>query len=191
MKWMNPKFTKLMLGGIRIPAGADSQIDVDIKLIDAASDIRRTVNGDAISVARAVFQRHKIEISSSDTFPAGLSNKAPGDYVECAPPERLSMSLDFMSTSVILPRAAFDVRGITPDGDIIDPIAQPTDPLPVQSALMPGRLQFLRTKPQVLFNEAVEVVSARHVFPCLLISWDQSDDERLAQTSWSVSLEEV
>lgn len=115
----------------------------------------------------------------------------PGQYAEISPPTRLSVSLPQPSTAAQLPRAAFAVYGLTPDGRRIAPVAQPADPKPLQHVMQSARVADLRIKPNVTFAEPVELVRFRAVFACLVISWSTDADERQASASWTISLEEV
>lgn len=187
------KFTKLQVSGLEIPAAADWDIREKVKLIGAASDIRRTVNGEAINVARSVFRKYAISISGDDLWAAGLSGFTPGDYVEVIPSEPFSVSLKTPGYSVELPRAGINIVGITSSGARVEPssVTPSGSPLPLQTAKNATRIATLRTKPTCSFSEPVALVRFRPALSCVVINWETSTDERAATASWSADFEEL
>lgn len=186
-----PKYSKLQLSGIEIPAGADSEISMSINLISSAADMQRTVNGDLLNVARSVFRKYAVSLSGSGMRPAGLAGLAPGDYVELISFEEMPISARPAAATVELPRAGVDVVGITADGRAIAPISQPASPLPLEVERGSTRIAELRMRPSVEFAEPVSLVRYHAALACAVIEWGIDNDERMATSSWSLQLEEV
>lgn len=188
---IRPKVTALRLSGIELPPGSDGEISVSVGLIQGASDLRRTVNADMINLARAVFQKYAIQISGSGMIPPAIQGLMPGDYVECIAPEPFRISVRTPSTSVELLRSGIDVTGTTYDGRTIMPVAQPPDRSSLRVVQSSSRTSQLRTRPIVTFPESVYAVRYRAVLACGVVNWTVDSDERMANSSWSLSLEEI
>lgn len=181
----------LEISGIAFPPGSDRFISVSVQAIGEAADMRRTVNGQLVNVARSAFRKHAVSISCSDQRPPGLAEIWPGHYVECIAPAPHILSLHSPSSSATIPRAAIDVRGDTPDGRLIEPSAQPSDPRPLSTDQEPARVASLRSPSSVTFPEPVESVRYRPALACLVVSSNSDADEIKAQGSWSLDLEEL
>ena len=188
---MRQKLTKLQLSGIELPAGSDAEIRSTLRFISAASDVRRTVNGDALNVSRSVFQRYAVSLSGDDAHPAALHAVKPGQYVEVLLPDFLSVSLPTPGFSVVLPRAGVEVYGLTSNGMKVEPFEQPASQTPLQTEKNASRLAVLRTQENVSFPQPVALVRFRPVLGCLVLNWNTDADERLARFGWQLELEEV
>lgn len=186
-----PRLSRLRISGVDIPPAADRDIKVSVQLIGDAADMRRTVNADLINVSRAIFRKYAISISASDLHVAGLAGLTPGDYVEVLLPDPIAVSPASPATVIELPRAGVDVIGITPDGHRVEPMAQPASPLPLHASRAPARVSALRIRPSVTFSEPVSLVRYRPALACAVVNWSIDTDERLAESSWSLELEEV
>lgn len=184
-------YTRLRLGSIVIPPGTDFDLSEIFRMISDASDIRRTVNGEAVNVARSPFRKYSVGIRASDMRAAGIGAVNPGDYCEVIPSESLSISVPGGAMHVQLPRAGIEVVGIAADGTRVTPVAQPATPLPLQTARTGARIATLRLKPTVVFQSPVTVVRFRPALACIVMSWSSSADERAATASWTLDLEEI
>lgn len=184
------KLTRLQLSNIAIPPGADASISEAVGLISDAADIRRTVNGEAIQIARDAFRKYRVGITCSDMHSAGLHSVSPGDYVECIPTEPFSVSLPVAATSVTLPRAGIEAVGVKSNGEKVAPIAQlPAQAL--QNVRSSGRISALRARPVVTFSEPVALVRFRPILACVVVEWSSDAAEKDATASWSLTLEEI
>ncbi|UFM66803.1 hypothetical protein LOS78_12790 [Paracoccus sp. MA] len=188
---IRPKVTSLRLSGIELPPGSDGDISVSVSPISGASDLRRTVNADLVNLARAVFQKYAVQITGSGMIPPAIQGLMPGDYIECITPEPFRISVRTPSTAVELPRAAIAVSGTAYDGRTIMPVAQPPDRSSLRVVQSSSRTSQLRTRPVVTFPEAVYAVRYRAVLACAVIDWSVDSDERLADSRWSLSIEEI
>lgn len=184
-------WSKLELAGIVLPAASDRSVSISVRPISQSSDIRRTVNGDAVNVGRAVYQRYAISVSCSDLHPAGLSELFPGTYIEATAPAPWTLSLSTPSTFVSIPRASVEVAGILSSGETVQPVAQPTDLRATASTYSTARVSELRTPQSVTFQSPVIAVRYRPILACMLTATSWSQDESEAESSWSVELEEI
>jgi hypothetical protein len=182
--------TDLELSGVSFPPGSDRAVAVAVRWIGEAADVVRTVNGDAVNLARPGFRKRALSISCSDLRGAATDHLVPGSYVEAIAPEPRAITLTPAATAASIP-AAVDVFGFTPDGRQIQPTAQPADPRPLQTVRDSARVASLRAVAPVAFAEPVASVHYRPVLPCLVMSSTNSDIEMDARSSWTLELEEV
>lgn len=77
--------TVLDLGAIGIPDGASRGITQTLEAIEAATSMRRTVNGTLINIGGTQFQKYRSTVASTDQVPPALDGVWPGDTitVEC------------------------------------------------------------------------------------------------------------
>jgi hypothetical protein len=77
--------TILDLGAIVLEDGAARGITQTLEPIEAATSLRRTVNGSLVNLAAAQFRKYKSVISGNDQIPPALDDIWPGDQitVEC------------------------------------------------------------------------------------------------------------
>lgn len=184
-------YTRLLLSTVTIPPTSDFDLSETVELIGDATDLRRTVNGEPVNVARAVFRKYSVSISASDLRAAGVFAMTPGDYVECVPSEPFSVSVKPAATSVELPRSGIEVIGITASGAKIGPTAQPVDRRPLEVDRDGDRIADLRLRPTVTFASPVTLVRFRPILACVVTNWSTSADERAATASWSLNKEEI
>ncbi|KIN72674.1 hypothetical protein [Sulfitobacter guttiformis] len=188
---INEKYTRLKISTLTIPAWADWQVTESVRLISQAADLRRTVNGELVNVARSTFRKYSVDIRVQDHWAAGLSGIDLGSYCEVIPSEHFSLSVPGGAVSAKIPRAGIEVVGITDDGVEIPATSQPTNPLPLQTARAGNRIGFLRVQRTVSFSTPVVLVRYRPVLACLVTDWTTDSDEAAATASWTISLEEV
>jgi hypothetical protein len=185
------KHTRLDISGLLIVGGSDTDIAVSIAPIPQASDIRRTVNGDAVNLARTVFRKYSVNVSGSGFRPPALLNLNIGDYCEILVPDLLTFS-NSPTVAPILPRAGVDVRGITQDGETVRPFDQPADPRPLQKSRTAARLAALRNPGEyMMFENNVVALRFQPVFACIITGTSISQSERTADSSWTISMEEI
>lgn len=187
--------TKLRLSGVTFPPRSDTDISATLRLIDAASDIRRTVNGDAVNVARSAFRKYAVSLSGSDMHFPGISHLNPGDYVEFVPFERVAYSFQFETSLPTVPRAGFEFVGIAPDGSKLSgPEALAVDMAELETLSQEFsslRVSLLRTPVSPFFSQPVRALRYRPLLCCMVVSSSFTSDERTASDSWSLELEEV
>ena len=183
--------TKIELSGVSFPPGSDLYISEQLGIISSAADMRRTVNGELVNVARSAFRKRSLTLSGSDMRPAAMGHLFPGDYLEAIPAEPIAITLPTPSTSAQVPAGAVSVVGISESGDIILPSSQPADPRPLSTERDPSRISALRSFTPVNFPEPVRVVRYRPVLCCLVMDAGTNGTENQSSVSWSISLEEV
>lgn len=185
------KLTELQLSGIAIPARADDTVTVRIAPEASASDLRRTVNGDLIQLARRVFQKYAVSVSGTGINLPALVPLWPGHYVELLAPDPISLTPTTSGLKAGWNRAAVGVHGRTVDGRRVDPVAQPPSPLPLSEEPSSARVAALRTPWEVAFPEPVMVVFARPVLACMLTDWSTDTEDASKEASWSLDLAEA
>lgn len=182
--------TDLELAGVAFPPGSDRGISVSSSFIGSAADIQRTVNGEAVDMARASFKKRAFSISCTDFRAAGLDQINPGAYIEAIMPEPLSVTLPVPAATAMVP-GSVDVFAFTADGRRIKPTAQPADQRPLSNVKSSARIAALRALYSVEFEEAVETIHYRPILPCIVMSATGSSDEMSASTTWTLTLEEI
>lgn len=73
--------TVLDLGSIALHDGAARGITQTLEAIEAATSIRRTVNGSLVNIAPALFQKYRSTVSCTDQLPPALDGVWPGDTI--------------------------------------------------------------------------------------------------------------
>lgn len=185
------KLTELQLSGIAIPARSDDTVSVKIAPISEAADLRRTVNGDLVNLARSVFQKYAVSISGSGINLPALAPIWPGQYVELLAPDPISITPAANGMSASWNRAAVGVHGRTADGRRVEPTVQPPSPLPIGSVPSSERMTTLRQQWNALFPEPVMIVFARPVLACLLTGWSTDSEDASKEAAWSLDLQEA
>lgn len=185
------KLTELQISGVAIPARADDTVSVKISPEPTASDLRRTVNGDLVNVARKVFQKYNVSISATGINIAAVVPMWPGTYVEILAPDPISLTPKAGGLKASWNRAAVGVHGRTADGRRVEPVAQPPSPLPLFEIPSSARVAQLRASWEVTFPEPVVVVFARPVLACLVTGWGSDTEDASKDASWSIELSEA
>lgn len=185
------KLTELQMSGIAIPARADDTVTVRIAPEASASDLRRTVNGDMIQLARKVFQKYSVSVSGTGINLPALVPLWPGHYVEFLAPDPISITPQNGGLKAGWNRAAVGVHGRTADGRRIEPVAQPASPLPLSENPSSARVAALRAAWEITFPEPVMVVFARPVLACILSGWSTDTEDASKEASWSLDLVEA
>lgn len=73
--------TILDLDAIPIPEGASRGITQTLDPIEAASSLRRTVNGGLVNIGSSLFQKYRSTISCTDQVPPALDGVWPGQTI--------------------------------------------------------------------------------------------------------------
>lgn len=73
--------TLLDLDAIGLPVGSDRGIRQTIEPIDAATSMRRTVNGTLVNIGPAQFRKYRSQVSCADQLPPALDGVWPGDVL--------------------------------------------------------------------------------------------------------------
>lgn len=188
---MRKTTTRVELSGVVFPPGSDLNISEGLSPIAQAADMRRTVNGDLLNVARPVLRKRRLTLGASDMRPAALSHLFPGDYLEAIPSEPVAITLAAPATSAQVPAGAVEVVGLSATGQLVQPVAQPVNPRPLSVTHDPARVAALRASDPVTFPTAVAAVRFRPVLACRVVSVSAEATENAASASWTLELEEV
>lgn len=185
------KLTDLQLSGIAIPARADDSVSVRIAPEAGSSDLRRTVNGDLVQVARSVFQKYAISLTGTGINLPALVPSWPGQYVEILTPDPIAITPTPDGLSASWNRAAVGVHGRTADGIRVEPGSQPPSVLPLQEVGGSARLVQLRAPWSVTFPVPVVVVFARPIIACLSAGWSADTEDASKSAAWALELREA
>lgn len=188
---MRKTTTRVELSGVIFPPGSDLNISEGLSPIAQAADMRRTVNGDLLNVARPVLRKRRLTLGASDMRPAGLGHLFPGDYLEAIPSEPLAITLSAPATSAQVSAGAVEVVGLSATGQLVQPVAQPENPRPLSVAHDPARVAALRGQVPVNFPSPVVAVRFRPVLACRVVSVSAEATENAASASWTLELEEI
>lgn len=188
---MKKNLTKTLISGVAFPPGSDLYIVCDVSPIAQASDLRRSVNGDLINLARSPFKKYRVSLTCADIRPAAIDHLFPGDYLEVVPSEPFHFSFHPPATSVQIPRSCIEIVGMTAAGDLVQPNVQPVSSLPLSKVYDPVRVAAMRANRTVNFPVAVESVRFRPVLACRLLSSSHDSVEFKSTSSWKLELEEV
>lgn len=153
-------YSKLLINGKKLLVGSDWNVSVDIQPIAGASNMRRTINGEMISLARSVFRKYRVSISGSGRRAPEISHMMPGDHVQITAPEPIfTNGADF--GRVIVERVGVKATG-------------------GQIAVGPGDY----------FPVPVVGVGVRPVFECMITGVSVGYDERTKDYNWRLEAEE-
>lgn len=189
---LRTKLSRLELS-VPLPPKSEKSIGISISPISESSGLRRAANGDLVSVARSVFRKYRISINGDDMIPPGIQSLFPGDYVECVVPDFML----FNGSSVN--RVSLDAHEVLPNGQKADPslFMRESDYTRsdviggLVSSFSPARVAFLRS-PGATSIEGAYAIRCRPIFACRVVSpFSTSAREEVAQTTWSLELEEV
>jgi hypothetical protein len=188
---MRKRTTRVELSGVIFPLGSDLNISEGLSPIAQSADMRRTVNGELLNVARPVLRKRRLTLGASDMRPAGIGHLFPGDYIEAVPSEPVSVTLPAPATSAQVPAGAVEVVGLSANGQLVQPTAQPASPRPLSATHSPARVAALRAPGPVTFPTAVVAVRFRPVLACRVVSVSAEATENAASASWTLELEEI
>ncbi len=188
---MRKSTTRVELSGVVFPPGSDLNISENLSPIAQSADMRRTVNGELLNVARSVMRKRRLTLGASDMRPAGLGHLFPGDYLEAIPAEPVAITLPSPATSAQVPVGAVEVVGLSATGQLVQPAAQPVNPRPLSVTHDPARVAALRSQVAVTFPSQVVAVRFRPVLACRVVSVSAEATENASSASWTLELEEV
>jgi hypothetical protein len=78
---MSSRYTDLLISGVGLPDYAVRGVRQTISLIEQASRLERTVNGNLVNLGDPAFRKYKTIISGSDQEAPALGNVWPGRVV--------------------------------------------------------------------------------------------------------------
>ncbi|VDS10038.1 hypothetical protein PARHAE_03249 [Paracoccus haematequi] len=83
------RYSELKLNGQPLLPGADRNVAVSVTPISQATNLRRTVNGELINVARDVYRKLRVTISGRGRRSPAFSDMFPGDDMTVQLPDPL------------------------------------------------------------------------------------------------------
>lgn len=189
----NKVHTRLRLSGVDMTLRSDDQLSVTMRPIDAAGDLRRTVNGDLIKLSRSVFDKYAISISGSGLNTPAITHLTIGKYIEVVLPDHVYMK-KLGNFGAEFPRIMVDVEGWTIAGQKVLPTQQPdTQGLAtnLSQTYTPARVAALRQYIDVEFPSLIHTARGRPVLACRVVDLEIDNDDVSKQSSWSLELEEL
>jgi hypothetical protein len=160
--------------GIGWQSGTD--LTVDVQPIAASGNIVRNWNGIAKNLADPEFRLFAIRISSGEGEyrPPALANMWPGATFTIVPPNEYALLIPTGGTTAVFPRLVHSARALTLGFDDVE--------------------FTVSGKSVTLSSPATEPVRvyARWIHEVMVIEpWTESYQERIAESRWSLSTEEV